>query len=303
MSIVRIFGNAVRTTNRSLALVCVVYLVNAVLAGIVALAFQSTLSSMPTTASLAPLLADFDIDIFADFMRARGDAITALTQVAFFLTLLSMLLNSVLTGGILAHLRGNGRFSFRVFLAACGHYAIRCLRLLLLMGILLILAGSVLLIISSAVIGAANRNAVSENGYIIWGIGATTVAVASIVSLLMIGDYARIAMVESDGRSVTRMLWASFRFVIRNFPGAALLQIIMMTVAAGLALLYVLIEPAFIATSSLLVGVLFIVQQVFMFVRAWSRVMVYAGEVGFFADRRTRQNPEAGESAATLAGA
>jgi hypothetical protein len=31
--------------------------------------------------------------------------------------------------------------------------------------------------------------------------------------------------------------------------------------------------------------------------------MVYAGEVGFFADRQTRQNPEAGESAATLAGA
>jgi len=92
-----------------------------------------------------------------------------------------------------------------------------------------------------------------------------------------------------------------------NAEGLSAAQWVMLiagsAVLAGLALLYVLIEPAFIATSSLLVGVLFIVQQVFMFVRAWSRVMVYAGEVGFFADRRTRQNPEAGESAATLAGA
>ena len=89
MPVLTVFARAVRTATASFRIVAILYLVNLILAGVIALGFRSALVSMGNLSALAPLMNGFDYTILSDFMHVRGDAFRVVMHTTFLMMIAS----------------------------------------------------------------------------------------------------------------------------------------------------------------------------------------------------------------------
>jgi hypothetical protein len=205
----------------------------------------------------------------------------ALWHVVLFMTLLSVALNAVSTGGVLASLGSGAPFSLRAFFAGCGAFAPRLLRLLVLTGVMTVLAGIAVIAAALPVLGALSRNHASEVPVIEGTAAAALALVVVLIPVVMASDYARVMAVRSDSRSMVRTLGASFAFLGRNARGAIALQVIAASLTVCLFALYLLLAGVLEMNSGPKVILMFIVQQSFLWCRSFLRVMLFSGELAF----------------------
>jgi len=291
MTIPGLFGGAFRETYRSIPLVTTHYGMNFLCASVIAMAFRGFVADPVNAGALGPLLKDFDMTLFFDFVRTRGEAIGALWQVLLFMTLLSVALNAVSSGGVLGTLGSGAPFSFRGFFAGCGTFAGRFLRLLILTGIMTALAGIALIALAGPVLGALSRNNASEIP-VIEGTAVAALALATLLVLVvMASDYARVLAVRSDSRSMVRILGKSFAFLWRNAWGAIVLQVVVALLTVFLFALYLVLAGLLEMNSGPKVILMFIVQQAFVWSRSFLRVMLFSCELAFTRSRMAAAAP------------
>jgi len=75
------FRGAFRETYGNIPLVTTLYGMNLLLASVIAMAFRAFVADPGNAGALGPLLKDFDMTLFYDFMRTRGEAVGALWQL------------------------------------------------------------------------------------------------------------------------------------------------------------------------------------------------------------------------------
>lgn len=297
MTIVGVFRGAFRETYRNVPLVTTLYGMNLLFASVIAMAFRAFVADPANASALGPLLKDFDMTLFYDFVRTRGDGLRALWQVVLFMTLLSVALNAVSSGGVLAVLGSGVPFSLRAFLAGCGTFAFRFLRLLVLTGMMTGLAGVALIAIAGPVLEALSRNSISEIP-VIEGIAAAAVALVVVLFLVvMASDYARVLTVRTDSRSMVRTLGTSFAFLGRNAWGAIALQVMVASLTLCLFALFLLLTGLLQMNSGLQVILVFIVQQAFIWCRSFLRVMLFSCELALTRSRLAVAGPAEIETA------
>ncbi len=285
MTLIGLFRGAFRETAGNVPLVAALYGTNLVFASVVALAFRAFVAGLPGAGSLEPLLKDFDMTLFFDFLRTRGYAIGALWQVVLFMTLLSVAVNAAGSGGILVSLGSGSSFSLREFLLGCGTYAFRFLRLLVLTGVMTALAGFALIAIAGLLLEALSRNGTSEIPVIEGLAAAAVVSGAVLMLVVMASDYARVLTVSTGSRSMLRTLGRSIAFLARNAWGAIALQVVMASLTLCLFALFLLLAEVLEMNSSMRVILVFIVQQAFIWCRSFLRVMMFSCELAFTRSR------------------
>jgi hypothetical protein len=207
------------------------------------------------------------------------------------MTLLSVALNAVSSGGVLGTLGSGAPFSFRGFFAGCGTFAGRFLRLLILTGIMTALAGIALIALAGPVLEALSRNNASEIPVIEGTAGAALALVTLLVLVVMASDYARVLAVRSDSRSMVRILGKSFAFLWRNAWGAIALQVIVALLTVFLFALYLVLAGLLEMNSGPKVILMFIVQQAFVWSRSFLRVMLFSCELAFTRSRMAAAAP------------
>ncbi|HEX7571559.1 MAG TPA: hypothetical protein VF514_00595 [Bacteroidota bacterium] len=281
MTTLGVFRGAFRETYRNVPLVTTLYGMNLLFASVIAMAFRGFVASPANAGALGPLLKDFDMTLFYDFLRTRGEAIGALWQVVLFMTLLSVALNAVSSGGVLAALGSGAPFSLRAFFAGCGTFAFRFLRLLVLTGIITGLAGMALIAGAGPVLGALSRNNTSEIPLIEGTAAAALALIVLLILVVMASDYARVLTVRSDSRSMVRTLGWSFAFLGRNAWGAIALHVMVASLTVCLFALYLLLSGLLEMNSGPKVILVFIVQQAFVWCRSFLRVMLFSCELAF----------------------
>jgi hypothetical protein len=291
MTTIVIFRGAFRETCRNLPLVATLYGANLLFASVIALAFRGFVAGLGNAGSLGPLLNDFDMTLFYDFLRVHGDAVGALWQVVLFMTLLSVAVNAVLSGGILEVLAGGPPFSLPTFLTGCGTFAARFLRLLVLTGVMTALAGIALIAVAGPAIGSLTGNSKSEIPVIKGIAAAAIVSGAVLIVIVMTSDYARVLTVSTESRSVIRSLGASLTFLARNPGGAIGLQIMLGSVLVCLTGLFLLVAGSLEMNSGWRVFLMFIVQQAFIWCRSFLRVMLYSCDLAYTRSRRAVGGP------------
>lgn len=241
----------------------------------------------PSVVGMGALLNGLDAFItgsmFRDFAGIVGVGVLYLLGWTFF------------AGGVLHLYSSNEAPSRENFLAACARYFPRFLRLAVFAGILYYLIYAYVLSGLGEFVSARLRDIIDERIAFLWTAAKYLVVAVLLVCVNLVFDYARIATVLENRRS---MLLATLRAL--RLVGAHPLR------TAGLYLLVALIGLLFLGVYSLLpekpweqtwrgVTVTFLAGQLYIVSRIWTRLLFYAGQSalgGAFLEPTPAENPE-----------
>jgi hypothetical protein len=285
MTTIKALITGIRTSNQSLRMVALLYCINLALAAILALTLRSIISStVGDSMALHNLIKDFDYTVYSDFMFKHGARVGALTSQVTWLILFSMLVNTLLGGGIISTVASpDRRFSMRSFFEGCGNYFLRFLGLLVIFGLILVLVGALLIAILGAIHSGLTSSSVSEVIPITLGLVLILVFLFVMMLIVMMADYAKIAMVVNDIRSVFKASWTGMKFVFRNFFKAVGLQLVIVILGILAIVLYLFLANWIGMATPITVFLTFIIQQVSVGFKSWTRVLTFASETTFFA--------------------
>lgn len=235
-----------------------------------AVAFFSTINS-EADGSLAPLqlLAGFNYTVFTDFMHDHGGAVWSLIRAGWWTAVLSLLISVWAKGGILYSF-SNGGFSAVAFWQAGTHYFSRNLRLLGVAGVcvflwllLLFLTGFLL----STLLDAGFDDPFSERGYVIIGAVIFMAFGIALARILCTSQYASVLMYQTEQTAAFSAFGQSWRFIGRHSRATFGRYLLLILIGTALFGTYFLLDSLFQAHNWFLIGLLFLVQQAFVFSR------------------------------------
>jgi hypothetical protein len=284
MKLLKALTVGVRTTNKSYRMVALLYATNFALAAILAWGFRSVLiRTMGDSMSLENLVKDFDYTVFTDFMFKYGGRITALISQLSWLIFFYLLINTLLGGGTIALLKNaDERFSMSSFFENCGKYFFRFLRLLLIFGIILVLVGIISSMIFGFVYSALTSNAVSEVLPFTLAVVMFLLFLFVVMLIVMMADYAKVATVVNDSNSMLKTSWQGIKIVFRHFLSTFGLQLSIILFLLLAVILYHILEAQIGMTTLFTILVMFLIQQLSVGAKVWTRVLTFAGELELY---------------------
>jgi hypothetical protein len=273
-----------RTTNASYRMIGLLYVINFLIAAILAWGFHSVLArTIGDSMSLEHLVKDFDFTVYTDFMAKYGGRVTALISQLSWLIFFYLILNTLLGGGTIALLKAaESRFSMRSFFENCGIFFFRFLRLLLIFGLILFLVGFVTSAAFGIIYTAFSSGAVSEVWPFTLAIILFLLFLFILTVIVMMADYAKVATVVTDATSMLKTSWKSIKFVFRHFLSTVGLQLSILLFLLVAVIVYLVLEDQIGMATPFAVLVMFIVQQVSVGFKVWTRVLTFAGELELF---------------------
>lgn len=284
MSIIQAWISGLRRGLAQPGMTLWLYVLNLLVALPLAMACRSVLSDgLDGSMALSNLMAGLDYTVWQDFSNVHGQELSAAMGQLLWVILLSMLLSTFLSGGILSELRaGREKFSTSSFFAGCGTYFSRFFRLFLIFGVSLLVMATLLVVVLSAAGDALTENAASEITYI-WVRGISVVIfLVPVMLLLMIADYAKLSVVVNNDRSMLKTAWRAMQFVLRRVFKTFGLELSMLLVPVVLFGVYLILDLSIGMTTGATILVMFILQQLFLFSRAWTKVFFFAGELALY---------------------
>lgn len=241
----------------------------------------------------ARMLGNFDATWMAEYVAATGSATLAIPPIVIACGVLYLLLSAFLTGGIVSvFARADGTSGPADFWAGCGRNFWRLVRVLLwslAAYAIAFLAGSLLDAVARKIWGEG----MEERPLVIFGWFRATFVLLLLLLLNMVFDYARIRVVVEDTRKTARSVLRSFRFVFCNFGLTAGTYGLVLLLGILLAALYWVLSGALPRTSLGLLLVVLIVQQVYVVLRVWVRLLCFAGQTEVYRAMRPAPVPAA----------
>ena len=271
----------VRSTNRSFLMIVLLYAINFLIAAILAWGFHSVLArTIGDSMSLEHLVKDFDYTVYSDFMFKYGGRITALLSQISWLIFFYLLLNTLLGGGTIAVLKNSDEpFSLRAFFENCGIFFFRFFRLFLIFGALLFLVGFITFAAFGFIYSALTAGAVSEVGPFSLAIVLFFLFLFVVMLVVVMADYAKVATVVNDARSMFRTAWQAIKFVFRHFLSTVGFQLSIVFFLLVAIAVYLLLEDNIAMATPFAILVMFLIQQVSVGFKVWTRVLTFAGEL------------------------
>jgi len=273
-----------KLARQTRATVWVLFLVNLGVAALASLPiYRGILSFTGHSLMSQELVSGFPLEWLTDFaINSRGSLERYATIITLF-GLLSIPVNTVLAGGVLARFREpEESFSLGGFFHDACRYAWRLLRLMI---IGLVCYWIVLRVLNQGLgsLLAKWTRDWQDDRQVFWvhlGVGLLVVLGVAFVNLVM--DYARVKLVMDDGTGAAEAFLASLGFSVGRLRKAFVVYAV--PSLCGLALLgvYRLVVPWTLIQQPLAVALLFIGQQLIMFGRYWFRVATWASEWAYY---------------------
>ena len=199
-------------------MVLLLFGVNFLLAGIVAMLFRSVVITAFGN-SLAPmkLIRDFDFTVYIDFVAKNQGKLSAVYALITWFAVLSNLFSMFFDGGIIASVQPDmERFSFQSFYASCGEYFGRFLRLFFIVVPVMLICGLVMMILSGIVFSTVTGTGETEI-QMLRGFSVAVLFFALPMSILILAsDYARVITVAEHEQWMFRAFWHGFQFVFKK---------------------------------------------------------------------------------------
>jgi hypothetical protein len=289
MTGVAAFRKSLSEASSNPKLVLTLYFSGLVLAfPVVFMARSITETVFGSSMAVGALLPGFDYTVVHDVFTHHGEALRTIIHLCYPVVLLGMFVNLFLAGGTLSLLAHNQSFALGTFIGSCGAYFGRFLKLWLVLVAIGIVTFVVLSIPFGIVTSALSEYGESEQVMILGTAVAAAFIFSPMVLVLLVADYAKVFLVVYEAQSVWTALARGFSFLFSNFRTVLMLHILLLSVLALAIGAYLTLESMIGMTSSITILAVFLLQQMFMLVRLWSRVAFFAGEVILYSGRRPR---------------
>jgi hypothetical protein len=265
-------------------MVIVLFTINILTAIPLAMAFQGVLKAgLGSSMSASELMSGLDFTLLSDFLKFHRDELSAVFGQITWVMVFYMLISAFLSGGILTGLRwNNGSTPISEFFSGCGKYFGRFFRLFLLLVVVLVVVVPILAMVLTLLSSMLTRNSTSEVTDFVVGIVQMVLFLIPMMIILMIADYAKIAVVMNDEKAMVKTAWRSTKFVFGHFFTTFCLELLMLLVPLVLFVVYMFLDLNIGMTTDLTIVVMFVIQQVFMISRAWSKVFFFGGEMSLY---------------------
>ena len=283
MVIARSIGRGFREAARRPALAATLWLWSLLLGAIVALPAWTAFGGAFNLSPEADQLLDrFNIRLLVEAFHYDRSSVTAVLSGAFLAAaLLGLVGNALLAGGVLGVLTTDDTRSFlHRFMRGAGHFFARFLRLLLVASTSFLVCAFVASLVAApigSVMGQANSEAVRLLSYFV--MPAAILLLFAFFSLVL--DYARVRMVLEGSRGAFKAWFRSLGFVVRHLLGTTVVAALFAAATAVLLVVSVGYQTRAVSNTTLLILLLFLVQQATMFVRFGLRVGSLAAALEF----------------------
>ncbi len=264
-----ILRQAFRRTAQNWQIVLVIFLVNLALGLIVAFpSFSIIKAESEQSLAFEKLIKDFDFTVFYDFMHKSGKSLMSMIPMSLVLSGLYIVLNIFFSGGILSQFTLRNTFKLSEFLKNSGHYFIRFFLLFLLHFFFLL----IFTIVTFAMFGVFGTIAdgKTEPTFVAWMVFPSAFAFFIITYLLNVSDYAKVLLHRDDLLNPWKAFWKAIDYVFRNFKTMQIYWAVVV-VSLTVMLVYLILESSIGMTSGFKIGLMFIIQQFFIFCRVFIR--------------------------------
>lgn len=243
-----------------------VYLSHLVLALLLIIPFYRLFVSVSGN-SLLPnqLINDFDATSFGEFLRQGGKSFGFYLKGLLPWLLLFLLLSTFFQGGILFWISNpRGRFSSRGFLDNCLVFFWPFVKTLFYTLLIQIIFALIVYLSVSIIVGGDNLTDAYIGKTVIIGIAIHLVL---LIWGTMIADFTRIFIFRTGKRHVLKSLWKAVKFSFKKIAKLFAIYFIWVIVPLLLFVVFYLIRTHWSIKTGLMVFLLFIVQQAFIWLR------------------------------------
>jgi hypothetical protein len=236
-------------------------------------------SNLAKSRYAADLLQEFDpMWIVEAFVPDRLNLPWTIGGAVVVSALIAMLGSIYLAGGAISMLASDERYTPARFHEACGRHFWRFLRLfawsLIFFGIVFALGGAIMkLALKLWGEGMKQRPLVIAD----WIQTALTGLLLGLV--VTVFDYAKVRLVVTESRRTLRAALASWRLVLGNLGRTMGAWAIVSVIMLGLAALYITVSGWIPARTMPSIFLLILFQQVFIFSRIWTRLMLWGSAI------------------------
>jgi len=229
---------------------------------------------------LDKLLNDFDFATFSDFMRQSGKTLRSLIPIASILGLVYFILNLFFAGGIIGkYCKANEDFRISDFLKDSKDYFLRYLLLFLIqliMFLIVVFLGGLIFFVFALIAEGGN-----ERTYFFALLIPFMIWIFLMTLVLNIGDFAKIIIYRNQS-GVWDAFIDAFAYVFKNFKAVGIYWI-MIGIFIVLSALYLLLDAYIGMVSGLLIAVMFVIQQAFIFGRIYIRNWMMGNACQYYA--------------------
>ena len=247
-------------------MISLIYLSYLVLALLLILPFYSLFNSVAGTSLLPESLSKgFDATAFGEFLRDGGQAFKFYLKGLLPWMILFLFLGVFFQGGILSWIsNARGKFSSRRFMAQCVSYfwpfAKTCFYTLIIQLVFVVLVYLPI----SLLLGRENLTDDYIGKTVIIGIA---IHIILLIYGTMVAEFTRFFLFRSGSRKVLKSLWKAIKFSLRKIFKLFGLFLLWSLIPLGLFILFYFVRINWNIDNGLMVLLLFIVQQLFVWFR------------------------------------
>jgi hypothetical protein len=283
MKILKSYAAGFDQAQASKKIITIIYGITLLLASTVALTLYNLLTStFGSRMELYKLLPDFNYSIYSDFMNNYREVIRFFKPIALWFGLLYFFFTIFFAGGILKTFEASlVKSKAQTFFAGCSKFFFRFLRLGVYALMLQVLFAILIATPFSIILNSAMETKTEPEIFVIilaWAL----IQILVFVLITIASDYAKIILVKEDSKKVWCSLAGGFKFTFRKTHKTFTLYLLLLVFPIILTALYFLIEDFIGMRSSFTILVMFVIQQIVVWLRIFSKVWILGGEYELF---------------------
>jgi len=284
MNIFRAYINGFKTAGRTWKMVTFMYLCILFLGILLTLPFLGELKRQAgNSMAVGNLLEGYDHTVFQEFFVDTAMNLGQYIRQGLWAAFLFIFISIFFTGGIL-HIFADKSYPYTIerFFSGCVRFFFRFLKLTLYMMVPIALLTAIIFLIIFIVSAGSFSNVGSEKSIFFIGLTGLCFWLIIMIYFIVIADYARFYIVKYESQKVFRAIWESTKFVTRRFIFTYSLYLLLLLVPVLLIYIFTLLSNIIGTSSGLTILGMFILQQVFIWSRVYTRVWTFAGQMDYY---------------------
>ena len=284
MKIIKAYKSGLNATINSLQLITIGYLFLLIPALLIALAYWSSFkSAIGNFMSPGNLLNGFDYTAYTELMRFEGEKISAATSQAFLLIIFYVFVGLFISGGIIFSLNDKSSKSNLLSLLTGGsRFFWRFLKLNFYSMVVHLIIMAIIYLPFTLLVVNSFESATTEKSTFFLFLPFGIIHLIIMIYLFTINNYAKFALVHNNSRKALSLLWAAAKFVTRKFFNTYSLALLLLVVPIIFLLGYLKISGFLEMNSGLMILIVFLVQQIYVWLRMACKVWFLSGHFEYY---------------------